>query len=279
MARRPSIDEIHQHSTAGLRNATESDLREHRFDVAGVGVDVITRERLLGSLERVTARRDRCRVVFCNTSSVVEANHRPALRDAINAAEIVSPDGMPLVWLAKLRRKGPEMERVDGPTFMKEAMQYGVSRGWRHYLYGSTPDVLDALERRLQEEVPGVQIVGSASPAFGEQTPEQAMRDLERINASAPDLVWIGLGMPKQELWMDRYFQATNAPVLLGVGAAFDFQAGAKARAPLWMQRAGMEWLHRLIQEPRRLWRRYLIGNAEFGFLVLRSRLGGFGFR
>lgn len=252
---------------------------KRRFPVAGIGVDALTREQLLADVARATDAREKCRVVFCNTSSIVEASHRAPLFEAINGAEIVSPDGMPLVWLGKLRGIGRGIERVDGPSFMKEAMRYGVAFGWRHYLYGSTPAVLDSLKSRMQAEIPGIQIVGMASPAFGEQSQEQVDLELAEINASAADLVWIGLGMPKQELWMARYGSRVESPVLLGVGAAFDFQAGHKARAPRWMQRTGMEWLHRLIQEPRRLWRRYLIGSVEFGFLVLRSSLPGSGAR
>ena len=184
---------------------------------------------------------------------------------------------MPLVWVARLRGQR-DITRVDGPTSMKLIMRHGAELGWRHYLYGGSPHSLPLLMEKLQKDIPSVSIVGSDSPPFRDLSTDETAAALERINSAEPHFVWVGLGMPKQELWMARHQHLIKAPVMLGVGAAFDFHAGVKRRAPLWMQNSGLEWLHRLSSEPKRLGRRYLHGNARFLMLVaqdlIKERLG-----
>jgi N-acetylglucosaminyldiphosphoundecaprenol N-acetyl-beta-D-mannosaminyltransferase len=156
---------------------------------------------------------------------------------------------------------------------MHLALSESGERGWTHYLYGSTPETLAMLEEQIADLAPGAEIVGSYSPPFRPPTPEEDAADAARILATDADIVWVGLGMPKQELWMHRVAPQLPGTVVLGVGAAFDFLAGVTKQAPPWMQRAGLEWLFRLSQEPRRLWRRYIWNNPAFATLALRQIL------
>jgi N-acetylglucosaminyldiphosphoundecaprenol N-acetyl-beta-D-mannosaminyltransferase len=240
------------------------------FSVGQTHVSLLTPERLIETLSETIASGQKRRVIFCNVSTVVESSRNPELRDAVNYSEVVSPDGMPLVWVAKLRGSH-DVSRVDGPSSMKLVMRHGIESGWRHYLYGGTPSSLPLLADNLQREMPGLTIAGADAPPFRDLTSDETVAAMERINRAEPHFVWVGLGMPKQELWMARHRHLIEAPILLGVGAAFDFHAGIKRRAPGWMQRSGLEWLHRLASEPRRLGKRYLNGNARFFMLVAQD--------
>ncbi len=228
-------------------------------------------------IEKLTNRpTDRATVVaVCNVHSVMSARRDPELREAIAAAEIATPDGVPIVWgLRATVRK--EQQRVYGPDLMHKAFVDDV--GWKHYLYGSTPETLEQLQAKLAEIAPKAKIVGAYSPPFREMTQAESDEAMEAIRSSGADVVWVGLGMPKQELWMHGIRPELPGIALLGVGAAFDFLAGTKKQAPAWMQKAGLEWLFRLIQEPRRLWRRYIWNNPAYAVLltlqVIRHKLG-----
>ncbi|MDJ0952878.1 MAG: WecB/TagA/CpsF family glycosyltransferase [Acidimicrobiia bacterium] len=204
-------------------------------------------------------------VAVCNVHSVMSARRDPELREAIAAAEIATPDGVPIVWGLRATVRS-EQERVYGPELMRKAFVDNV--GWKHYLYGSTPETLAQLQAKLAEIAPQAEIVGAFSPPFRDMTPDESDEAMEAIRASGADVVWVGLGMPKQELWMHRIRPELPGIALLGVGAAFDFLAGTKKQAPAWMQKAGLEWLFRLIQEPRRLWRRYIWNNPAYAVLL-----------
>ncbi len=243
-----------------------------RYRAINTPVDLLNPDRLLDLVKSKVETSSKARVIFCNVSTIVACRQDAALDKAVREAEIISPDGMPLVWLARLKGQR-DIQRVDGPTFMRTAMQRGVEWGWRHYLFGGSQEVLNQLAENLTAEIPGLQIVGLESPPFGDVHESHHLDAVGRINAAEPHFVWVGLGMPKQELWMSRYQCNIRAPILLGVGAAFDFHAGAKKRAPDWMRRNGLEWSHRLLSEPRRLWKRYLVGNSMFAYLVAGDAL------
>jgi len=247
--------------------ASEVSLTRERVAVAGTEVDLLSPQLLLDLVQHSLVIGAKTRVIFCNVSTVVACRDNPELQTAVGRAEVISPDGMPLVWVARLQGERT-IQRVAGPTFMPAAMAHGAAFGWRHYFYGGSPETLSRLVATFSEQYPGAEIVGAHAPPFRELTTDEIEQDIERINAARADLVWVGLGMPKQEIWMARYKDRLAAPVLLGVGAAFDFNAGTIKRAPLWMQRYGLEWMHRLAQEPRRLWRRYFLGNSRFFLLV-----------
>lgn len=207
-------------------------------------------------------------VAVCNVHSVMSARSNSDLARALNSAHVATPDGVPIVWTLR-RTASPGQERVYGPDLMRLALTDPGRREWKHYLYGSTPDTLDTLVQGIAELAPDTKIVGSFSPPFRPPTPEEDEADAARILATDAEIVWVGLGMPKQELWMERLAPQLPGTVLVGVGAAFDFLAGVTKQAPPWMQRAGLEWLFRLKQEPRRLWRRYIWNNPSFAVMAV----------
>ena len=205
---------------------------------------------------------------FCNVHLTVTAHDSVGLLETLERGSLNATDGMPLVWMA--RRLGVRGDRVPGPDLMLAVMDRGRARGARHYLYGGAPGVAEALERRLLADLPGLHVAGVFSPPFTPQA-ELLDVDLARIQATVPDYVWVGLGAPKQEFWVEEARDRLHAAGILAVGAAFDFHSGSKRRAPRWMQRTGLEWLYRLASEPRRLWRRYLVTNTRFVLLAVRQ--------
>jgi N-acetylglucosaminyldiphosphoundecaprenol N-acetyl-beta-D-mannosaminyltransferase len=240
-----------------------------RVPVVGTPISVTTVDDLLRLIDNRPA--DRATVVaFCNVHSVMTARKRSDVADALQGADIAAPDGMPVAW--GLRAAGiRDQPRVDGPTFLQRALAYGVDHDWKHFFFGSTPATLAKVVDRARDTVPGISIVGSVSPPFREATGQDISEAAEQITSSGADIVWVGLGMPKQELWMHRVRDRLPGVALLGVGAAFDFIAGTTQRAPGWMQASGLEWLHRFSQEPRRLWRRYLVNNPLYMTLLARD--------
>jgi N-acetylglucosaminyldiphosphoundecaprenol N-acetyl-beta-D-mannosaminyltransferase len=208
-------------------------------------------------------------VCVATVHMVMEAFDAPDFQRGVNAAEMVTPDGVPLVWL--LRRLGlRETRRVYGPTLMRLVCRRAEEHGLPVGFFGGSPEVLATLRERLLERHPLLRIAFAASPPFRAATEAEEASTREAIEASGARILFVGLGCPKQERWMTAHREALPC-VLLGVGAAFDFLAGAKRQAPSWLQRAGLEWLFRLVSEPRRLWRRYLIQNPRFLFHLARE--------
>lgn len=244
-----------------------------RVNVLGVGVSAITMAQAISTVDGWIAERVRHYVCITGVHGVMECYRDAALRAIHNAAGLVTPDGMPLVFLSRLRGHH-HVERVYGPDLMAALCQHSVTRGHRHYLYGGHPDVNRHLAERLARRFPGLQLVGAYAPPFRPLDAEEDAQVVRTINAARPDIIWVGLSTPKQERWMAAHRDRLDAPVMIGVGAAFDFLAGAKRQAPRWVQRSGFEWLFRLATEPRRLWRRYLTNNPLFVGLVLAQLLG-----
>jgi N-acetylglucosaminyldiphosphoundecaprenol N-acetyl-beta-D-mannosaminyltransferase len=194
------------------------------------------------------------------------ALHRPEVRLALESASMRLADGAAIAWLQ--RRLGTDdAQRVGGPDLMPRVIDIGRAYGLRHFLLGSTPDVLARVEWTLVERYPGATIAGRQSPPFSDE-PVSDLNSIDEIREATPHIVWCALGAPKQELWMRRNTPHLPEIVIVGVGAAFDFLAETKARAPMWMQNAGLEWAHRFMSEPRRLGRRYVRCNSE---LIVRS--------
>ncbi len=205
--------------------------------------------------------------------SVMECYDHPDLRAIYNRSGLTTPDGMAIVWL--MRAKGFRfVERVYGPDLMLAVCQDGIEKGYRHYFYGAAPGVAEELAGRLQERFPGLQVAGIESPPFCQLTPAEDQEMVERMRAARPDIVWVGIGSPRQERWMSDHLERLDVPALVGVGAAFDFLSGNKPQAPRWIQRSGLEWLFRLASEPRRLWKRYILGYPVFIWRVLLQQLG-----
>ena len=252
--------------------------------VLGAPLALIDYAGTLGWMEARIADRRPGYICVAATHTVMAMREDPALHAAVRDASFTVPDGQPLVWA--LNALGhPLADRVYGPDLMWLACARAAETGARMYLHGgrNEPEALAGLARRLRLAHPGLRIVGGSTQHFGEYTDAELDELAARINATRPDVVWVGLGVPRQEKWMQRMRPRLEAPVLVGVGAAFDFHAGLMPQAPDWMQRSGLEWLFRLSREPRRLWRRYLRYNPRFvtGFAqqYLRHRARSAGMR
>jgi N-acetylglucosaminyldiphosphoundecaprenol N-acetyl-beta-D-mannosaminyltransferase len=239
-----------------------------RVNILGVGVSAINMEMALQTLAEWITRCESHYVCVTTVHGVMESQRDEQLRHIHNTAGLVTPDGMPLVWLS-WRLGFRHVERVYGPDLLLAVCEHGLPQSYRHFFYGGAPSVADTLAARLQSRFPGLQVAGAYSPPFRPLTLTEDRAVVERINAVHPDIIWVGISTPKQERWMAEHVDRLNAPALIGVGAAFDFHAGLKKQAPRWMQRNGLEWFFRLLMEPRRLWRRYLINNPQFVWLVL----------
>jgi N-acetylglucosaminyldiphosphoundecaprenol N-acetyl-beta-D-mannosaminyltransferase len=244
-----------------------------RVDILGVGVSAVDMERALAVIGGWIEERSPHYVCVRDVHGIVLSQHDEELRRIHDRAGLVTPDGMPLVWLSRLRGHR-WVERVYGPDLMLAACEASLRLGWRHFLYGGDEGVAGRLADRLRERFPGLAIAGTYTPPFRPLAPDEDREVIERIERSRADIVWVGLGTPKQERWMAEHVARVAAPVLIGVGAAFDFHAGVKRQAPRWMQRNGLEWLFRLASEPRRLAGRYLRSNPEFLRLLLLDALG-----
>jgi len=187
----------------------------------------------------------------------------PGLRHALNEAWVNFPDGAPVAW--RQRRHGVDhADRIAGPDLMPLVVDRGRAQGLRHYLFGATPAVLERLEANLLDRFPGAQIVGTASPPFRAMNAPEERDAVAAISAGSPHIVWIGLGTPKQDLWMHRLSPDLGGVLAMGVGAAFDFISGNRPRAPMWMQRSGLEWVHRMLHDPIKLAPRYAAANTLF---------------
>jgi N-acetylglucosaminyldiphosphoundecaprenol N-acetyl-beta-D-mannosaminyltransferase len=243
-----------------------------KYPVLGLGISELTFDDTINLLLDAAATRQKMRVNFCTVNNIVEANRDPEFRAQMGTSEIVAPDGMPLVWLGRLL--GRRVERVCGPDLLPALCDGSREFGYQHFFYGGAEGVAERLANNLQGRFPGLQVAGTYSPPFRPMTAEEDERIIAQINRARPDFVWVGLGAPKQDVWLATHQSRLQAPILLAVGAAFDFHSGKLRRAPKWMQRVGLEWLFRLAKEPRRLWRRYLIGNTLFVLYLLAEFLG-----
>lgn len=215
------------------------------------------------------------RIVFAaNVHMIMEAHDSSSFKAIVNSADMVTPDGMPLVWMMRLKgQKG--QQRVYGPTLMLHVLEAAAREAVPVGFYGSSPEVLQMLVGRMQAKFPTLKVAYSFSPPFHDLNAEEDLEIARNINASGTRVLFVGLGCPKQEKWMAAHRGKINA-VMLGVGAGFDFHAGVKSQAPTWVQAAGLEWLYRLVAEPRRLWRRYLYHNPRFVFYAVLDLFGFF---
>jgi N-acetylglucosaminyldiphosphoundecaprenol N-acetyl-beta-D-mannosaminyltransferase len=233
-------------------------------NVLGVPLGLTDYEDTLDWIDATAAADRRGYVCVCNVHAVMASAEDPALRDALMHSSINVPDGQPLVW-AMTALGHPLDDRVYGPELMARSCARSAKSGQRLYLYGGrNQGALVQLALNLRQRYPGVKIVGGYSPPHRPLNDEERDAVVHEINASRADVVWVGIGVPKQEKWMAEMRPRLDSPVLIGVGAAFDFHAGLVPQAPSWMQKLGLEWAYRLAHEPRRLWRRYTRYNPRF---------------
>ncbi|MBV8998516.1 MAG: WecB/TagA/CpsF family glycosyltransferase [Solirubrobacterales bacterium] len=249
-------------------------------DVVGVPLAVIDYEGTLRRMEAMVAERHSGYVCACNVHTVMASREDPELRAALLSRSALNvPDGQPLVWA--INALGHSLtDRVYGPELMARACARAASTDHRFYLYGGRDqEALLRLGQNLRRRFPGINIVGAYAPPFRPLSGEERVAIAEEINQAEPDVVWVGIGVPEQEKWMAMMRPQLEAPLLVGVGAAFDFHAGIVPQAPAALQRAGLEWAYRLAHEPRRLWRRYLRYNprfvAAFGRQLVAHRAAG----
>jgi N-acetylglucosaminyldiphosphoundecaprenol N-acetyl-beta-D-mannosaminyltransferase len=241
-----------------------------RVDVLGVGISIIDYDAAVEHVAAWIEQREQHHVCVTGVHGVMEAQHDPALRRILNGSGLTTPDGMPMVWSGKWAG-ADNMTRVRGPSLMQHLCARAAKEGWTSFFYGGNEGVAELLAERLAERFPGFKVVGTHTPPFRPLTPAEDEAVVGQINQAAPDLLWVGLSTPKQEYWMASHLGRVRAPVLLGVGAAFDVNAGLQPEAPAYLQRAGLEWAYRLAREPRRLWRRYASNNPRFAAAIVRQ--------
>ena len=246
-------------------------LKTPSFQVLGVRVHAVQIPEVIALIENWIAEGDQCRfIAVTGMHGVTEAQHDLRFKQILNTADLVVPDGMPLVWLG--RHHGHRLKRrVYGPELMQTFCHVSGSK-YQHYLYGGGSGVADCLSEVLQSNY-GIRIAGTYSPPFRILSKEEDEEILARIHAAEPDVLWVGLSTPKQERWMYEHRHRLRVPVVIGVGAAFDLNCGRLRQAPRWMREHGLEWAYRLMREPRRLWRRYLLYGSEFLWRVTRELL------
>jgi N-acetylglucosaminyldiphosphoundecaprenol N-acetyl-beta-D-mannosaminyltransferase len=232
-------------------------------NVLGVAISAINMEQAILACDGLIAGKGRGYVSVTGVHGIMEAQSDPAFRAILNHSFLCVPDGMPTVWVGRLQGHG-NMRRVYGPDFMLEFCSHSVARNYRHFLYGGKQGVARELAAELRQRFTGLQIVGTYTPPFRPLTADEGREIATMLKACKPDVIWIGLSTPKQERFMAEYLDRLDAKLMIGVGAAFDVHTGHMKDAPAWVKAAGLQWLHRLLQEPRRLWKRYLINNPAF---------------
>jgi N-acetylglucosaminyldiphosphoundecaprenol N-acetyl-beta-D-mannosaminyltransferase len=245
---------------------------EKRVSIIGSRISVCGPTCALAALEERLAARRGGYVCFTNAHAAVLCRRDAQFRGVTNGSFLSLADGKSVYWLGRLKG-ATDLGHVPGPDFLISVLERFPQR--RHFFYGSAPSVLESLVRSLRKQIPDLNICGSLSPPFRPLTQNEVREGHEQIRQANPDFIWVGLGAPKQELWMAESWQSLQPAILLGVGAAFDFHAGRVRRAPAALRLIGFEWLYRLLQEPQRLWKRYLITNTLFLYYSFQDALCG----
>lgn len=264
-----------KHGMSKVKTATLENVGSEitRCPVLGVEISAVNIPRAVAQIDRWIENRQPNYVCITGVHGVMESQGNVELKKIHNKAGMATPDGMPMVWINRLRGNS-NVRRVYGPDLMRAICKEGVAKGHKHFLYGGGDGLADLLAQKLREAYPGIQIVGTYTPPFKPLTPQEDRKIIDIINASGADIVWVGLSTPKQEYWMSSHVGKVDAPVMVGVGAAFDFLAGLKKQAPPWMQKIGMEWFYRMVSEPKRLWKRYCKNNPLFCLYLAMEMLG-----
>ncbi len=242
------------------------------YSVLGVKIDALDITAVVDKIKWWVNVKNQTAKYICvtNVNSVVEAQKNSFLKQITNESDLSVCDGMPLLWAGKIIGINLK-ERVYGFSLMSEFFRVSEYKNFKHYFYGSTDLVLKGMLEAIRRRYPKLNICGFYAPPFRQLSAAERDSVVNDINNSGADIVWVGLGYPKQEIWMYEFRKFIKCPVLIGVGAAFDFFSGNKAQAPLWMRKAGFEWFFRLLSEPKRLWRRYLVNNTLFIFFLLKE--------
>lgn len=247
-------------------------------NILGVRISVVNIEEALDRTESLIEREGKGYLCVTGVHGIMEAQSSPELQRILNNSFLTVPDGMPTVWIGRLYGHR-SISRVYGPDFMLALCDRSRKKGYRHFLYGGSEGVAEELQQTLIARFPELQVVGTYTPPFRPLTTEESTELRRQVAAAKPDIIWVGLSTPKQERFMHMTLSLLDTHVMVGVGAAFDIHTGRIQDAPAWMKQCGLQWLHRLIQEPRRLGRRYLINNplfiAKVSWQLIRGALGG----
>ncbi len=245
-----------------------------KHDIFGVGVSSTTYDELVDCVIRAAQAGERAIIDFMPVHGLVESNKDPSFKAMMNQFDVIAPDGQPVRWALNHFHNANLTDRVYGPTTTWKLCEAAEAAGVGIYLYGSTPEVLEALMKKLREAFADLKIAGYRSPPFRPITAQEDEQFTREINESGAGLVFLGTGCPRQEIFAYEHRNSINA-IQLCVGAAFDFHAGNKKQAPAWMQKRGLEWLFRLTQEPGRLWKRYLVYNSIYCYLFAKRAMAG----
>lgn len=246
-----------------IASASDSFYAHEYADVLGVKVSAINMSRAVDTADRWIRAGQPGYVCVTGVHGVMEAQKDHEFREILNRAKMNIPDGMPMSWVGHLQGFD-DMDRVFGPDFMSAICQLSLERGFRHFLYGGQPGTAEKLKYSLENKYPGLQVVGTYTPPFRNLNAKEENALLARVRDARPHVLWVGLSTPTQERFMAQFVDQFQVPLLVGVGAAFDYHTGLIRDCSAWIKRAGLQWLHRLAQDPRRLWRRYLRNNPAF---------------
>jgi N-acetylglucosaminyldiphosphoundecaprenol N-acetyl-beta-D-mannosaminyltransferase len=242
-------------------------------NVLGVGISAVNMAQSVAACDELISRNGKGYVCVTGVHGVMEAQVDPSLRTIQNNSFLTVPDGMPMVWVGRLQGHD-HMRRVYGPDFMIDLCQHSVARGFRHFLYGGNDGVAEQLATNLRNRIPGLQVVGTYTPPFRPLNAEEEQELFAKVAECKPDVIWVGLSTPKQERFMAQYIDRLDTKLMVGVGAAFDLHTGRMIDAPDWVKAIGMQWFHRMLQEPRRLAKRYLINNPIFIYRIMMQFTG-----
>ena len=238
-------------------------------ELFGLELDALTMSEAVAVCDRAVATRHPSVIGVVNAAKIVKMRSDALLRDSLLTCDLILADGQAVVWASRLLGS-PVPERVAGIDLFEQLLRNANAKRRSVYLLGARPDVLDALQARIRTRFPGVRIAGAHDGYFGEEAAEQIAADIRRAE---PDMLFLGMSSPKKETFLARYGATLGVPLMHGVGGSFDVLAGITKRAPVRWQRLGLEWLYRLLQEPRRMWRRYLVTNTAFVCLIVRERI------
>ena len=258
----------------GIRKSRKSESQPGaRINVLGVGISAINMDDAILLSDRLIRLNGKGYVCVTGVHGVIEAQSDEAFRFILNRSFMTTPDGMPMVWVGRLEGR-KKVSRVYGPDYMLRMCRSSVARGYRHFLCGGDVGVAELLGAELKRKIPGLNIVGTYTPPFRLLTSDEEADLIALTTEAKPDVFWVGMSTPRQERFMAHYIDKLDVKLMVGVGAAFDIHTGRTKDAPAWLKQAGLQWLHRLAQEPRRLWRRYLINNPKFVWNIGLQFLG-----
>jgi N-acetylglucosaminyldiphosphoundecaprenol N-acetyl-beta-D-mannosaminyltransferase len=242
---------------------------KERVRIGKIAIDAVTFEEALDAIEALVRDKRGGTVFTPNVDHIVIADENERFREAYSRVSLSLADGMPVLWASRLLKR-PLPAKVSGSDLILPLARRAAERGWRVHLLGGGDGVAERVKARLERDIPAIKIVGTSAPRVNVDAPLD-MTTVADVRATAPDLVFVAFGAPKQEIWSEQARAALSPAVLIGVGGSFDFLVGTQKRAPAWMSRSGLEWLYRLGRDPKRLWRRYLLRDPKFALIVARA--------